>query len=70
MIQVTGVEGPGRFVPELFPPNMHLVRVNLVALGQIGHARLFPQRLQGDLRLQPRVNLPSCSLGYDPLRLI
>ena len=26
---------------------MYLVGVNLVALGQIGHRRLFPQRLQG-----------------------
>lgn len=28
-----------------------------MALSQVGHARLFPQGLQGDLRLQRRVDL-------------
>src|SRR4030095_10783933 len=40
-------------------PGLDLVRVHLVALRQIAHCRLLPQRLQRDLRLQRRVNLPS-----------
>jgi hypothetical protein len=43
--------------------------MNLIALRQIGNRRLFPQHLQGDLRLQRRVNLPSRPLRYLSLRL-
>jgi hypothetical protein len=42
--------------------------VDLVALGQIGYRRLFPHRLQGNLRLQGRVNLAS-RLRHGSLRL-
>ena len=41
-----------------------------VALRQIGNRGLFPQRLQRNLRLQARVNLPSRSLCHAPLRLL
>jgi IstB-like ATP binding protein len=43
--------------------------VDPVALRQVSHRRLFPQRLQRDLRLQRPVNLPSRSLRHNPLRL-
>jgi len=43
--------------------------MDTVALGQIGHRRLLPQRLHGDLRLQRRVNLPSRLACHDLLRL-
>jgi hypothetical protein len=40
---------------------------DLIALGQIGDRRVFPQHLQCNLRLQRRVDLPSCSLRHSPL---
>jgi len=45
-----------------------LVGMELVALGQIGHSRLFPNRFQRDLRLQGAVNLAS-HLRHRLLRL-
>src|SRR6516162_7150600 len=42
--------------------------MNLIALGQIGHRRLFPQRLQRDLCLQCCVNFASRSARHLPLR--
>jgi hypothetical protein len=41
--------------------------MNLMALRQVGYRHLLPQRLQRDLRLQRRVNLPS-RLRHLPLR--
>ena len=49
------LKGSRRLVEQLLLPRVNLVRVDLVALRQIGHRRLLPQRLQGDLRLQRRV---------------
>ena len=43
--------------------------MNLVTLRQIVHRRLLPQRLQRNLRLQRRINLPS-RLRHRPLRSI
>ena len=54
-----GVKRPRRLLQQLLLPGVDLVRVDLVALRQVRHRRLLPQRLQGDLRLQPRVDLPS-----------
>ena len=47
---------------QLLLPGVNLVRMNLIALGQIGYRRLLPQRFQRDLGLQYRINLPSRSL--------
>jgi hypothetical protein len=38
-------------IQELLLPGINLVGKNLIALGRIGHRRLFPQCLQRDLRL-------------------
>src|SRR5262249_44339319 len=51
------LERPRRLLQKLLLPGVNLVGMDLIALGQIGHGRLLPQRLQGDLRLQHRVNL-------------
>ena len=63
------VERPRRVLEQLFLPGVDLVRVNLVAMGQINNRRLFPHRLQGDFRLQRRVDLASRLLCPHPLRL-
>jgi hypothetical protein len=62
------LERPPRLLLELLLPGVNLVGVNLIALCQIGHRRLFSQRLQGDLRLQRTFDLPSRSLSHRPLR--
>ena len=46
-------------VQQLLLPGVNLDGMNLMALRQVGCRRLFAQRLQRDLRLQRRVNLPS-----------
>ncbi len=51
---------------KLFLPGVQ-VRMNLMALRLIGHRRLLAQRLQSNLRLQRRINLPS-RLGHVTLR--
>ena len=48
---------------------VNLVRVDRVALGQIGHRRLLPHCLQRNLRLQRCVDLPSRPLRHLPLHL-
>ena len=63
-----GSNARAALLQQLLLPGINLVRVNLVALRQIRHRRLLPQRLQGDLRLQRRVDLPS-RLLHHPLRL-
>jgi hypothetical protein len=63
-IAAAGLEGSGRLVLQLLLPRIDLVRMNLVALRQTRHSRLLPQRFQGDLRLQPRINLPSRSFRH------
>src|SRR3974390_602281 len=64
------IERPRRVVLQLFLPRINLppdqVR-GLVALPQIVHRRLLAQRLGRNLRLQPRINLPS-RLRHAPLR--
>jgi hypothetical protein len=56
-------------------PGIDLVRVNLIPRRQIGDRRFDPllgsnpQRLQGNLRLQRRINLPSRLRRHHPLRL-
>ena len=57
-----------RLLLQLLLPGVDLVRMNLMPRRQIGDPRLLPQRLQGDLRLQRRINLPS-RLAHVPLRL-
>jgi hypothetical protein len=44
---------------QLLPPGINLIGVNLIALRQIGRARLLPHRFHGGLRLQRCVDLPS-----------
>src|SRR5438874_4447180 len=63
-----GVKGAGRLLLQLLLPGVNLVRVNFVTLRQVCHRRLLPQRLQGDPRLQPRLDLAS-RLLHHPLRL-
>ena len=58
------VEGAGRLILQLLLPRVNLIGVNLIALRQLVDARLLAHRLQGNLRLQRRVNLPSCSLRH------
>src|SRR5690554_889640 len=41
--------------------------MNLIALGQISHRRLLTQRLQRNLRLHRRIDLPSRPLRHSPL---
>jgi hypothetical protein len=65
-----GVECLRRLVLKLLLPRVDLVGMNLIALRQIGHRRLLAQRLQRNLRLQRRVDLPSRLLCHAPLRLI
>src|ERR1700746_3826111 len=67
-IAIAGVEGPRRLIEELLLPGVNLIGMDLIALGEIGHRRVLPQRLQCNLRLQRRVDLPSCSLRHSPLR--
>src|SRR6185437_1779925 len=62
-----GIEHPRRMVQQLLLPRIDLVRMNLVTLRQVVHCRLLAQRLDRNLRLQPRVNLPS-RLRHVPLR--
>lgn len=64
-----GVEGARRILQKLLLPGVDLIGVNLVTLGQIGHRRLLSHRLQGDLRLQRYINLPSRLLRHHPLHL-
>ena len=61
------IERAPRVVQQLLLPRLDLVRMNLMALRQVGYRHLLPQRLQRDLRLQRRVNLPS-RLRHLPLR--
>src|ERR1700686_2520498 len=61
-IAIPGLESPRRLLLKLLLPGVNLIRVHLVTLGQIGHRRLLPQRLQRNLRLQSRVDLPSRSV--------
>ena len=61
------IERAPRVVQQLLLPRVDLVRMNLMALRQVGYRHLLPQRLQRDLRLQRRVNLPS-RLRHLPLR--
>ena len=65
----TRVKGPGRLFQQLLLPRINLVRVTLVALRKIRRRRLLPHRLQRNLRLQRRVNLPSRLLRHHALRL-
>src|SRR5208337_5692064 len=53
------IKRPRRMVQQLLLPGVNLVGMNLMALRQVGYRRLFAQRLQRNLRLQRRVNLPS-----------
>src|SRR6185437_15733078 len=62
-----GIEHPRRMVQQLLLLRIDLVRMNLVTLRQVVHCRLLAQRLDRNLRLQPRVNLPS-RLRHVPLR--
>jgi hypothetical protein len=59
-----------RLFEQLLFPGVDLVRMNLIALGQISHCRLLPQRFQRDLGLLYRVNLPSRSLRDFSLHLL
>src|SRR6266404_8640012 len=63
-----GIKGPRRLLHKLLLPSVNLVRVNLVAHRKVRNRRLLPQRLQGNPRLQRRINLPSRSLAHLPLR--
>src|SRR5436305_15188230 len=67
IIAQTCIEGACRLLEKLLLPSIDLIGVNLVALGQVSDRRLVPQRLQGDLRLQCRVDLPSRLLRHSPL---
>jgi hypothetical protein len=69
-IAVAVLERARRLIQELLLPGINLVGMNLIALGQISHRRLFPQCLQRDLRLQRCVNLASRSGRHLPLRLL
>src|SRR5271169_6029642 len=61
------IERPRRMVQKLFLPGVDLVGMNLMALRQVAYRRLLPHRLESDLRLQRRINLPS-RLRHLPLR--
>src|SRR6516162_3829815 len=63
-----GIEGARRVLQQLLLPGIDLVGMDLVALGKVGHRRLFPNRFQRDLRLQGAVNLAS-RLHHGLLRL-
>src|SRR6516162_818925 len=63
-----GIEGARRVLQQLLLPGIDLVGMDLVALGKVGHRRLFPNRFQRDLRLQGAVNLAS-RLRHPLLRL-
>jgi hypothetical protein len=70
------VKGTRRVVLQLLLPGIDLVRVNLIPRRQIGDRRFDPlrgsnpQRFQGNLRLQRRINLPSrLRRRHHPLRL-
>jgi len=63
-------EGPRRLIQKLLFPGINLIGMNLIALGQIGHRSPLPKRLQRNLRLQRRVDLPSRPLRHLPLRLL
>src|SRR6516165_6660920 len=63
-----GIEGARRVLQQLLLPGIDLVGMDLVALGKVGHRRLFPNRFQRDLRLQGAVNLAS-RLRHGLLRL-
>jgi hypothetical protein len=62
-------EGARRLILKLLLPGVNLVRVDLVALRKVRDRPLLPQRLRGDLRLQPAVNPPSRLLRHRSLRL-
>src|SRR3954466_6678680 len=62
------IKGAGRLLMQLLLPGVNLVRVDFVPLRQVRNRRLFPQRLQRNLRLQPRIDLPS-RLFHHSLRL-
>src|SRR5271165_3780994 len=63
------VERARRLILELLLPGVNLVRMDLVPLRQVRDRRLLPQRLQRNLRLQPRVNPSSRLLRHRALRL-
>ena len=65
---VAALKRPGHLILKLLLPRIYLIRVYLLALSQISRRRLFLQRLQRDLRLQRRIDLPS-RLAHNPLRL-
>ena len=44
-IAIAGVEGPRRLIEQLLLPGVNLIGMDLIALGQIGHRRVLPQRL-------------------------
>src|SRR5947209_2362000 len=67
-IAIAALERPRRLIEQLLLPRIDLVGMHLIALRQIGNRRLLPQRLQRDLRLQPRIDLPSRPLRHAPLR--
>jgi hypothetical protein len=51
-IAIAAFECPRFLVLKLLLPGINPVRMDLIALRQIGHRRLLPQRLQRNLRLQ------------------
>ena len=64
-----GVKGLRCLLPQLLLPGVNLRGMNFIALGRVRHALLLSQCVQGDLRPQPRVNIPSRLLRLCPLRL-
>ena len=65
MIAIFAFKRP-RCLLKLLLPGANLIRMHLIALGQVGHRRLFLQRLQCNFRLQRRVDLPSRSSLSSP----
>ena len=55
-------------VEELLLPGIDLIRMDAVPGRQLRHSRLFAHRLQGNPRLECRIELPSRS-AHHPLRL-
>jgi hypothetical protein len=63
-----GVKRSRRLLQKLLLPRVNLVRVNFVPLRQVRYRRLLPLRLQRNLRLLRRIDLPP-RLFHHPLRL-
>src|SRR5206468_12969882 len=53
------VERPRRVLLQLPLPRINLVRVHLIALGQVSYRRLLTQRFQRDFRFQRCIDLSS-----------